>query len=134
MGHEELPDAELEVLATLWHRGPSTAREIREEMEDFRPMTHGAVATLIKRLEEKGLVLRTGDKVGKAFIYRAAKDPTSTYRAKAGDLLQRLFRGSSVRMMSALFESTPPSAEEIDQLEELLEGLKKGDRGPERDR
>ena len=29
---ENLPDAELEVMACLWQRGDATARQIREEM------------------------------------------------------------------------------------------------------
>ena len=125
MGYEELPDAELEVLATLWHRGASTAREVREGLAEFRPMTHGAVATLIKRLEEKGLVTRTDRKVGKAFVYRAVVRPGSTYRRKVLELKERLFRGSSVRLVSALFESNPPTRGEIAELERLLADLKR---------
>lgn len=124
MGRDDLPDAELEVLAALWHRGESTARQVREALEEFRPMSHGAVFTLLSRLEEKGHVIRAERKIGKAFVYRAQIEPGSTFRKKVRDLLERVFRGSSVSMVNALFETRPPTDDEIRQLEGLLGDLK----------
>ena len=53
---QELPEAELEVLACLWNAGTLTAAEIREQLSSYRPMAHGSVLTLLNRLSEKNLV------------------------------------------------------------------------------
>lgn len=122
---QELPEAELDVMSCLWTVGASTAREIRETLEDRRPMAHASVCTLLSRLEEKGFVSREKAGVGKAFRYRAEIQPTGTARRLLDSLLDRLFGGNGVALVAALLESRPPSADEIEQLDRLLEALKK---------
>lgn len=119
-----LPDAELEVLACLWHNGKATTREIREMMNEFRPMALGSIGTLLGRLQEKGLVKRTKAPVGKAFIYRPVRRAAAGYRSILGNLLDRVFGGSSIALVTSLFETKPPTSEELRQLEELLDELR----------
>lgn len=121
----DIPDAELEILAVLWHRGESTVREVREAISEQRPMTHGAALTLFGRLEDKGLIARTDRKVGKAHIYEARVLPDPTYRRKVRDLVERLFSGSSVALVSSLFETRPPTDSEIHELQGLLDNLRR---------
>lgn len=116
-----LPDAELEVLACLWNRKAATARQVREQMADYRPMAHGSVLTLLKRLLEKGLVTREKATAGKAFVYRPALPAAPTYRRILDDLVQRIFGGSGLTLVSSLFETRAPTPDEVDQLEALLD-------------
>ncbi|MEM1447709.1 MAG: BlaI/MecI/CopY family transcriptional regulator [Planctomycetota bacterium] len=118
---DDLPDAELDVLATLWSLGPATARAVREALEGRRPMTHGATFTLLTRLEGRGYVERTGDKVGKAFVYRARVRPGRTHRRKVRELADRLFDGDGVSLVRSLFESKPPTPDELERLQEILD-------------
>ena len=124
MSLEDLPDAELDVLAALWNQGELTARGVREALAAHRPMTHGATATLLLRLQEKGLVERTGEKEGKAFVYRAAGRPERTIRRRLDDLVDRLFGGDRVGLVSSLFEGRRPTADQVDDLERLVAELK----------
>lgn len=124
MTAQQIPDAELEVLAVLWKRGQLSAREIREAMENYRPMTHAAVSTLLKRLGEKGLVKREKGQVGKAFLFQAAIPPRSTHRRIVKDLMQRVFADNGLALVSALFDTHPPSMDELDELQELLDKLR----------
>ena|SRR5579863_3794745 len=125
MGNEQpLPDAELEVLACLWRKGEATAREIREAMVTYRPLTHSAVSTLLTRLQDKGLVTRRKGPVGKAFLFRAARQPKRTHRRLVGDLLERVFGGDALAVVSSLFETRPPSPDELDRLQQLLDDLR----------
>jgi predicted transcriptional regulator len=126
---ESLPDAELEVLACLWHKGEATARAIREAMAAYRPLTHSAVSTLLTRLQEKGLVARRKGPVGKAFLFRATDRPKRTRRRLVGDLVERVFGGDALAVVSSLFETRPPSAQELDQLEKLLDQLRSNSAG-----
>jgi BlaI family penicillinase repressor len=122
---ENLPDAELEVMACLWQQGEATARNVREAMLRYRPMTHGAMVTLLKRLEAKGLVTKRKGNVGKAFMFRAIHTPEPVYRKLMRDLHERVFGGSGVAMFASLFETRPPSAEEVDALQKLLDDLRR---------
>lgn len=121
---QELPDAELEVLACLWQKGEATAREVRESMESYRPLTHSAVSTLLTRLQDKGLVSRRKGPVGKAFLFRANERPKRTRRRLVGDLLERVFGGDALAVVSSLFETRTPTEDELERLQELLDDLK----------
>jgi predicted transcriptional regulator len=121
---QPLPDAELDVLACLWRHGETTARQIRETMKHYRPMAHGSVMTLLGRLQEKGLVSREKGPVGKAFVYRATQRPALTYRRLVKNLLQRVFGGRSVALVASLFETQPPTPDEIRDLQQLLDRLR----------
>ena len=122
--HQALPDAELEVLACLWRKEEATAREVREGMKRYRPLTHSAVSTLLTRLQEKGLVTRRKGPVGKAFLYRASERPKRTRRRLVGDLLERVFGGDALAVVSSLFETRAPTPQELEGLQELLDQLR----------
>ena len=120
---ERPPDAELEVLACLWQRGEATARQVRETLSGYRPMAHGAIVTLLKRLESKNLVVRRKGPVGKAFLYRPTRSADPTYRRVVGDMLERIFGGNGVRMVTALLDAKPPTQEELSDLHQLIDEL-----------
>jgi predicted transcriptional regulator len=138
---QSLPDAELDVLACLWRHGELTARKIREAMDEYRPMTHSAVSTLLARLHDKGLVARRKGPVGKALLFRAIPRPKRGYQRILGDLLDRVFGGDPLAVVSSLFETRRPTAEELDQLQALVHQLREqsgprqttqGERGTEK--
>ena len=52
-------DRELDVMAVLWQRGPSTVAEVREVLEDA--LAYTTVLTVLDRLERKGMVRRRRD-------------------------------------------------------------------------
>ncbi len=125
MTDNNLPDAELDVMSILWQSGPMTVRELREKLHQQRPMTHAAVSTLLKRLQAKDIVSREKGEVGKAFIFKASVKPAATYRKIVGDLLDRVFAGSGVAMVSSMLDSKTPSIEEIDEMMEMMQELRK---------
>ena len=120
-----LPDAELEVLACLSRLKETTARALREAMESYRPMAHGSMITLLERLRAKGLVERRPGPVGKAFLYRPTRKAASTFRNVIKTTLHRVFGGSRLALFSTLLDTAPPSAEELEQMQGLLDELKK---------
>jgi BlaI family penicillinase repressor len=119
-----LPDAELDVLACLWRRGKATARQVREALERYRPMAHGSVATLLGRLQSKGLVSREKGAVGKAFVYAPTVRQRLGYRRVVRELLRRIFGGNSVALVASLFETQPPTSAELEDLQRLLDELR----------
>jgi predicted transcriptional regulator len=123
MSTTPLPDAEADVLAALYELGDGTARDVREHLERRRPMAHASVATLLGRLEDRGLIRRRKGDSGKAFIYSPT---TARPRAFAGslkralDVVERGFGGSSVALIASLFETRRPTADELQALRQLV--------------
>ncbi len=132
MTADSLPDAELDVLSCLWKHGELTAREVRENLEDSRPMTHSAVSTLLTRLMDKGMVTRK--KRGRSFVYRAVRKAQKAGRRVVSDTLERVFGGNPAAVVSSLFETRRPTSNELDELQELLNELrdKQKNKGAER--
>jgi BlaI family penicillinase repressor len=129
MPHDpKFPEAEADVLAALFDAEEATARALREALERRRPMAHGTVVTLLRRLEARGLVKRRKADQGKAFVYRPAKGHARTFGPGASSLVQRAFGGRPAALVASLFETRPPSAQEIDELEALVEQLRQDKR------
>jgi BlaI family transcriptional regulator, penicillinase repressor len=119
-----LPAAEMEVLACLHNMGEVTAAEIREALQKHRRMAHGSVMTLLKRLETKGMVSRKKGPVGKAFIYFARQKRRQTFRGVVRDVVQRIFHGDGAALVASLFETQPPTPEELDKIQRMLDELR----------
>ena len=120
---EQPPDAELDVLAYLWRCRQATAREVREALHIYRPMAHGSVVTLLKRLEARGLVARSKGQVGKAFVYRPTHSARPTYQRIVRNIAERIFGGNSLEMVSTLFDTKLPTQDELKHLQEMLDKL-----------
>jgi predicted transcriptional regulator len=129
MSEKNVPTAELEVLACLRQMKQATAREIREHMQAYRPMTHGSVVNLLKRLEAKKLISKKKGPVGKAFIYRPLAATAGIYENLLNRLLNRVYGGDSLALVSSLFETSPPDKRQLEELEKLLEELQAKHRG-----
>ena len=124
MAELNIPAAERDVLACLHQHKEATARELRESLEPYRPMAHGSVLTLLKRLEAKGLVTKEKGPVGKAFVYRACQQQRTTFRGIVKQLVNRVFHGDSVALMASVFDTKPPTAEEVERMQAMLNELK----------
>lgn len=120
-----IPEAEADVLAVLFDAEEATARTVRERLAKKRPMAHGTVVTLLRRLEDRGLVRRRKADQGKAFVYRPTKAHARTFGPVVSSLMQRAFGGKPAALVASLFETRPPSPQEIDELEALVKRLRK---------
>ena len=114
-------DAELAILRVLWRRGPSTVKDVHDEL-DRRAQT--GYTTTLKQLQimaEKGIVTR--DESQRAHLYAARLPEEQTQSQLVGDLLDRAFEGSASRLVMRALSSRPASAEELAEIRELLNQL-----------
>jgi len=114
-------DRELEILKILWARGRATVREVQEDLiEETGPVAYSTVQTLLNIMEEKkGLVEHVVE--GRTFVYQPKKSPERTIRELTRRFVDRVFDGALDRVMVALLDSKPPTAEELERLRAMLE-------------
>src|SRR5437660_10032204 len=87
-----IPDSELGVLKVRWDRGQGTVREILETLRAAgRQWSYATVATLLDRLETKGMV--TSDRSDLAFVYRPAVTEQAVREKRLGNLVDKLYQG-----------------------------------------
>ena len=117
-------DAELAILRVLWQRGPSTVREVLEEMSQDRPTGYTTVLKMLQIMTEKGLVRR--DESQRTHIYEARLTEEQTQRQLVGDLLDRAFGGSAQKMVMQALAARQSSPEELAQIRQLLSDMEGG--------
>jgi BlaI family penicillinase repressor len=117
-------DAELDILTVLWSRGPSTVREVHDEIAQRKPAQYTTVLKLLQIMAEKGLVRR--DEKERAHVYEASRPREWTQRQLAGDLLQRAFAGSAKSLMMGALSARKASKEELAELRKMLEEYERG--------
>ncbi len=115
-------EAELTLLNILWQMGPATVRQIHDAVSTTQKTGYTTVLKILQIMHEKALVIR--DETNRAHVYAAANSETHTQSSLIKDLISKAFGGSTSKLvMRAIDEST--SAEEIDDIRQLLKSLEK---------
>ena len=125
MNEKPLPrptDAELAILNVLWERGPSTVRDVHDDLSHTQATGYTTVLKLLQIMTEKGLVVR--DESQRAHIYEARYSEQKTQRQLLTDLMERAFGGSPAKLvMQALSSSKRTSADELIAIREMLDRM-----------
>jgi predicted transcriptional regulator len=109
--------AETEILRLVWQSREATVQEVYDALPDTRRVTYVTVATLLRRLEEKGYLRHRVR--GKAFVYAPAARKEDVIKRTIGDLVERLFGGNPVPLMQHLAQHSGITDEDIERLKEL---------------
>jgi predicted transcriptional regulator len=111
--------SELAILRVLWARGPSTVREVHEELSEKKALGYTTVLKHLQIMTAKGTVRRNEEQ--RAHVYEACQPATETKRQLVGDVLQRVFEGSASELMIHALEGRRTSKKELDELRRLLD-------------
>lgn len=117
-------DAELAILNVLWDLGPSTVRQVHDQLECTRGTGYTTTLKLMQIMLDKGLLKR--DDSAHAHIYSAAVSRTRTQRQIVGQLLEQVFEGSAQQLVLQALSSRKSSPKELAEIRELLDELEKG--------
>ena len=117
-------DAELAILRVLWARGPSTVRQVAEDMG--REGGYTTVLKLLQIMTEKRLVRR--DESLRTHVYEAAFSQDQTERQLVTDLLDRVFDGSAAKLVLQALAATKAGPEELDEIKKLIAAKTGGSR------
>ena len=117
-----IPDSELDVIKVLWDRGQGTVREILGTLHAAgRQWSYATVATLLDRLETKGMV--TSDRSELAFVYRPAISAADVRQKRLSSLVDKLFQGEPGLLVLHLLKSHPLDADQAREVRALLEEM-----------
>lgn len=129
MAKRNLPrptDAELEILNVIFRRGPSTVREVYEEINHVKPSGYTTVLKTMQIMADKGLLTR--DESARAHLYKTSVSQEETQQQLVGDLLHRAFEGSASNLVMRALASKKTSREELNQIKAMLKELEEGER------
>lgn len=131
MTDETMPEptpGELELLRVLWRRGPSTVREVLDDLPASPAPGYTTVLKLLQIMHRKGLVER--DESGRSHVYAPAASRGETQRRMVGSLLRRAFDGSASQLAMQALSAEGASDEDLARVREYLDRVER-ERGTE---
>jgi len=113
----------------LWEKGEARVAEVHAAMQHSeRPIAATTVATLLSRLEKRGLIAHRTE--GRQFVYRAVKSEEAVSRSMVRALTEDLFKGDALQLMAHLVregEVAPGDLAEIRRMIEAEQRAKESD-------
>lgn len=119
---ERISQAELDVMEVIWRGAPIAATDVASELSAKKDWSIRTVKTLLARLVEKGAVSTQKD--GRRFLYRPIIDRQTYVGGAATRLVDKLFGGRAAPLVAQLAESKTLTAEDIAELEAIIQDLK----------
>jgi len=116
-------ESELEILRILWERNTASVREVHEELSKTKEAGYTTTLKLMQIMHEKGLVGR--DDSMKTHIYHPEVSREKTQKHLIGKMITTLFGGSSTELVLHALGNHKASAEELEEIQQLLNNLKK---------
>ena len=113
-----LTELQISLLRVLWDRGEATVAEICDALRSERPLAPTTVATLLSRLEKRGVVSHRT--VARQYVYRATVSEQEVRRSMVGELTERLFDGDVTALVNHLLVSEAVGPDDLRKVRALL--------------
>ena len=112
-------ESECRILRVLWERGSATVREVHADLSADKEVGYTTVLKFMQIMTDKGLLER--DVSVRPQIFRPAQTQSEVQGDMVGDLLDRVFGGSTERLVLRALESRPSSPAEIAAIRKYLD-------------
>lgn len=120
-----ISEAEWEVMEVLWERSPRTAAEVAEALQPTRDWSPTTVKTMLARLLKKGALRHR--RQGRRFLYSPAVSRDSARAAETENFVERVCGGSASPLLAWFVEQRGLSADEVEELQAIIEDSKRRD-------
>ena len=116
---KKLFDSELKVMEVLWREGDSTAKYISQVLGEETGWNINTTYTVIKRCIKKGAIARSEP----GFLCHALIPKEEVQEAETNELINKIYDGSADKLFAALLGRKKLSAEQIEQLKQIVGDL-----------
>ena len=116
-------ESELEILQILWKKGNASVREVHEELLQTKEAGYTTTLKLMQIMHEKGLVKR--DDSIKTHIYQAEVSKEKKQKHLLNKMIDTVFGGSPGELVMQALGNHKASAEELEEIQKILDNLKK---------
>ncbi|MBK8098021.1 MAG: BlaI/MecI/CopY family transcriptional regulator [Planctomycetes bacterium] len=114
---KNLGELQLAILRVLWDRGEAAVADVHAALAD-RGLALTTIATMLRKMEDKRLVKHREN--GRQFLYRAVAAPELVHKHMVGDLVERLFDGDPLALVSHLLAEGDVDLEELEALRQRV--------------
>ena len=116
---QRLSGLQLAVIRVLWRLKRATVADVQIELESDRPLAYSTLATILKRMEDKGVVRHFVD--GRTFIYEPLVAADQVGYSVVSDLVEKVFAGRPSELVSHLLESHEVKSDELARIKAMID-------------
>jgi len=114
----DITELQLSILRILWQRGEATVAELWEALYEERGLAQTTVATLVARLQRRGIVARrTRDR---QFLYRATITEADVQHSMVSELTERLFAGDPAALVNHLLSASDMTPGDLARVKRMI--------------
>lgn len=113
--------SELEILQVLWELGPSTVRDVNNELQNQKEVNYTTTLKQMQLMVDKGMLNR--DESQMKHIYSVAEDEQKTKSHLLDKFVDSMYKGSASKLMMQLIGNKRPSKDELDEIKEMIKKL-----------
>lgn len=111
-------ESELEILNILWEKGPSTVREVHDELAKKKEAGYTTTLKLMQIMFDKKLLKR--DANARSHIFTAAITREQAQVQMLHKMIDTAFNGSAASLVMQALGNYKASAEELQQIRQYL--------------
>ena len=115
----QLTELQLAILRVIWDKGEATVQDIWEAMHSDRGLAQTTVATMLSRLERRGVVTRRAE--ARQYRYRATVTEQEVQHSMVGELTERLFDGDITALMQHLLSGEDISPGDLAKIRDMID-------------
>jgi predicted transcriptional regulator len=115
----ELTELQIAILRLMWQRGEVSVAEVWEALYPERKLAQTTVATLLTRLERRGVIARRADQ--RQYLYRALVSEGEVQQSMVSELTERLFAGDVTALVNHLLTSQEVAPGDLARLRDLID-------------
>ena len=119
MSEHQLTDLQISIMRVLWTRGEAAVADICEALRPERVLAQTTVATILSRLEKRGVVAHRTQ--ARQFLYRATVTEAEVRRSMVEELTERLFHGDVAELVNHLLTAREISPGDLARVRQLVE-------------
>ena len=110
---------QIDILRVLWKHSEATVVEIQQALRAKRPLAATTIATLLSRLEKRGLVSYRTE--GRQYVYRAVIQERDAQQHALVEVTHGLFAGDIAAMVSQLLSSHELRPGDLERVKNLID-------------
>lgn len=114
-------EREMEILTILWQRGPSTVRQVNEVMNVRQETGYTTTLKFMQIMVNKGLLSRDDSQF--KHLFEAAVTEESTQKQVVGNLLDRVFSGSTEKLVMRALSAKKVSKRDLGKIRDLIDRM-----------
>lgn len=115
----KLSQSQIELMKVLWRHDKLSVSDVHQALNQHKPLALTTVATMLKRLQEKGVI--DHEKDGRQYLYHARVSEAEVRSSMLGNLLNQLFDGEPEALVHHLVDHEAVSEDDLQKIKALLD-------------